>query len=473
MKNIYLSILGFLVLFACEDNLELVPEQSISDELAFSDIATAKGVLTGNYHLLQNANAFGGLIQLIDEYMADNVNFSGSFPDLQDMNNYRQNARTTNVVTNAWRENYEVIIAANSIIANAPSLSDGTDDEKNELEGEARFLRALTYFQLCNMYAQPYNVSNGSNAAVPLYLEPFTGEIILLARNTLAEVHDQIIEDLNKAETLLSEEIVEQGRASSVVATALLSRVRLYRGEWQEAADLAAEVIASDASFSLAMNYTFYNTVNPEYIFTIENTTVDNAGNAYDLYYEGVKDGGRGDAEFAADLIAAFEAGDLRLALKETSTNFTGAEREYSTKFNDGTNFTSDAPLIRISEMYLNQAEALAELNGVNQMSIDLINPIRSRAGVTPWTMGDFATKDGFISAILNERRRELAFEGHRRLDLLRRGLPLRTAASKPVGVENNAAVGLTAGDHFIIYPIPQREIDLNPELKQNPGFGS
>ncbi|MDE0471004.1 MAG: RagB/SusD family nutrient uptake outer membrane protein [Ekhidna sp.] len=473
----YILLIGLFSFFSCEDKLELVPEQSISDELAFGDIATAQGVLIGTYNLLQDAESFGGMIQLIDEYMADNVNFSGSFPDLQAMNNYQQNANNTNVVTNAWRENYEVILGANSIIANADAISDASEDEIDQLKGEAYFLRAISYFQLCNMYAQPFGVSSGSNLAVPLYLEPFSGEVILLERSTLTEVHNQIIDDLNEAIDLLPNEI-QQGRASSLAATALLARIRLYRGEWQEAAELANTVITSEVH-TIAADYTFYNTVNSELIFTIENTSVDNTannaqqGNSYDLYYEGVNDGGRGDAEFAADLEAAFlqEMGDKRLMLREMGTNFGGAERFYSTKFNDGTNGTSDAPLIRVSEMYLTRAEALAELNDINQMSIDLMNPIRTRAGLTEWTIDDFSSKDEFITAILTERRKELAFEGHRRLDLLRRALPLRTTTSVPVDVERSSPVGLTAGDNLIIYPIPQREIDLNANLQQNPGF--
>ena len=469
MKKIYLTVLSLFVLLACDDNLELVPEQSISDQLAFSDIATAQGVLIGAYHLLQDNDVLGGTIQMIDEYMADNVNFSGSFPDLQSMNNYQQNALTTNVAANAWRDNYEAILAANAIVANAQGLPDATDDEKDVLEGEARFIRAIVYFQLCNMYGQPFSLDNGSSLAVPLYLEPFTGEVINLPRNTVAEVHTQVIADLEAARNLLPD-VIEQGRASAVAVGALLSRVRLYREEWQQAADLANTVITAGTN-SLAEDYTFYNTVSNEYIFTIENTAIDGSGNAYDLYYEGVNDGGRGDAEFAVDLENAFDAGDLRLALREDGTNFTGATRSYSTKFNDGATGTSDAPVIRISEINLTRAEALAELNGVNQGSLDLVNPIRIRAGLTPWTVADFASGRELVNAILGERRKELAFEGHRRLDLLRRGLPLRTATSIPVGVENGSAFGKTAGDDFIIYPIPQRELDLNPELQQNPGF--
>jgi hypothetical protein len=132
-------------------------------------------------------------------------------------------------------------------------------------------------------------------------------------------------------------------------------------------------------------------------------------------------------------------------------------------------NNKDDAPLIRVTEMYLNRAEALAELNGVNQVSIDLMNALRTRAGLPNWTLATFATKQAFINAILNERRKELAFEGHRRMDLLRRGLALRSsgstaATSRPCDPTNSPKV---------LLPIPQREIDINPALKgqQNPGY--
>ncbi len=116
--------------------------------------------------------------------------------------------------------------------------------------------------------------------------------------------------------------------------------------------------------------------------------------------------------------------------------------------------------------MYLNRAEALAEKEGINQTSIDLINALRKRAGLADWNLQTFTTKQVFIEAILNERRKELALEGHRRMDLLRKGKSLRTTGP-------TASTSAPCTGEKVILPIPQREIDINPSLKgqQNPGY--
>ena len=482
MKKIaFFLIIGLLATTACDDDLNILPEQSISSDLAFSDIKTAQGVLIGTYDLLQDLHVFGSQPQFISDFVADNVNFTGSLPSLQEFNNFQQISNNT-TVSEVWRDSYEAILAANAIIANAQSIPDGTDDEKNQLEGEARFIRALVYFQLANLYAQPWQVSNGSNLAVPLYLDEFTGEVILLPRNTLAEVHDQVIADLNQAQSLLPA-VMPQGFASSGAARALLSRLRLYRGEWTQAAELASAVLESGV-YSFAPDYSFYSSISPEHVFSIENSAVDPASDtdaelgsgSWDGYYEGSDQSGRGDGGFSADLVAAFEAepGDLRYALREVANTFGGVAAEFTTKYDDGPNNSSDGPLLRITEVMLNLAEALAELNGKNDAtSISLMNQIRERAGLSPWAEdgSSFGTNEAYLEAIATERRKELCFEGHRRMDLLRRGFALRTETSIPATPLANAGVGVGAGDDLAIWPLPTTELDINPQLVQNPGY--
>ncbi|WKN29669.1 RagB/SusD family nutrient uptake outer membrane protein [Porifericola rhodea] len=481
MKKLFIIALTALTITACNDELELSPQQSLSDELAFSDALAAEGVLIGAYNLLQDIHVFGSQPQVVADYQTDNVNFVGSFTTLQQINNYSVNA-DNGTVSEVWQDHYEAILAANAVIANVPGIEDPalTDDLKNQLVGEATFIRALCYFNLVNYYAQPYQVANGANLAVPLVLEPFTGEVILYERSSLEAVHQQIITDLNQVRELLPAKI-EQGRASSTAATALLSRLRLYRGEWEQAASLANEVIGTEG-YALATDYSFYNSVSVEHIFTIENTEIDfenqsdeeSGSGSWDSYYEPNNQGGRGDAPFSSDLMSAFEeeSGDLRYQLKEKGTTFSGDSAIFTTKYDDGALNSSDPSIIRVSEMVLNRAEALAELNGINQESIDLMNLVRERAGLTAWNLTTFDSKDALLEAIAVERRKELCFEGHRRMDLLRRGLPLRTEESIPESAAPiGAGIGVKAGDNNAIFPIPQRERDLNPDLEQNPGF--
>ena len=479
MKKILIFLITIGFLFACDDELEIEPQQSISDQSVFADPQAAVGVLIGTYNLLQDIHAFGSQPQVIADYQSDNVNFVGSFTTLQDINTFSVTAEN-GTITEIWRDNYEPIIATNALIENLPNVEGLDESERNQYIGEARFIRALCYFNLVNLFAQPYQFEDGSNLGVPIVLDPFVGEVILYDRATLNEVHERIAIDLDSARILLPP-VTEQGRASSVAATALLARLRLYREEWQAAADLAGEVLSSE-EYSLASDYSFYNTVSPEIIFSIENIEIDfenqsdeEAGSgSWDSYYEPNNQGGRGDAPFSQDLKNAFlaEPGDLRFDLQERGTTFSGDSADFTTKYDDGALNTSDPAIIRYSEMVLTRAEALAELNGINQESIDLVNRIRTRAGLSEWTTGTFTSAEAFLEAIATERRKELAFEGHRRMDLLRRGKPLRTAESVPAtAAATRAGIGVEAGDPLAIFPIPVREVELNPGLVQNPGY--
>ena len=474
-KIAYITMITFLALGACKDKLdEFVPQQDISNELAFSDRATAIGSLMGVYSLLQDLEAQGSMPQMISEYMADNVNFVGSFPTLQDINDYTTLSDNSSV-QGIWRDNYEPILAANAVIANVPDVADVTftNEEKLQVVAEARFLRALTYFQLVNLFGQPFQVNNGNELGVPLVLEPFTGEILYPSRVTVQEVHTQIIADLENAVANLpasyDDAVSTRGRATQGAARALLSRIYLYRGEWQDAADYANQVIGSSI-YALASDYNFYNGNTPEDVFTIQNTATDNGRTGsgfWTEYYNPADIGGRGDAPFSANLLAAFneESGDLRLSsLTQTGSDAASNNSTFTSKFPDAVNNADNAPVIRTTEMYLNRAEALAELNGINAESINLINALRSRAGLGDWVASDFASAGEFLDAIANERRKELCFEGHRRMDLLRRGNGLR-----PVGDANFTEASF--GANRTIFPIPQREMDLNTNLVQNTGY--
>lgn len=468
---IYTLTAAGLGLSACQDELEINPQQSLSTDLIFSSEATATGAMIGVYGLAQDLEVFGSMPQIIADFQADNVDFIGSFPTLNEIKNYTtlSDNSSTQVI---WRDNYFVILAANAVIVNVPDVVDETftDEERAQLVAEAKFMRAFVNFQLVNLFAHPYQIDNGASAGIPLVTEPFSGEVELPERSSVEEVHQAIITDLTQALPDLPVEYgspeLTRGRATQGAANALLSRVHLYREEWQAAADYAEDVISSPL-YELAGDYSFYSANTSETIFAIQNTAVDNGrtgSGGWSAFYEPAEQGGRGDAPFSADLITAFEEepGDLRFAQKEEGDN----SRFYTLKFNDAINNTDDVPLIRVTEMYLNRAEALAQLaaSGMDAEALGLINELRERANLPLWTAGDFAGKQEFLDAIANERRKELAFEGHRRMDLLRMGEPLRPAGD-PEFDESQP------GDDKTIMPIPQRERDLNPNLSQNTGY--
>lgn len=466
-----IGILGFGLVFAsCEKELELLPEQSLAESVAFSSAASAEAALNGVYSQAQLIEVFGSQPQIIEDYMADNTLFVGSFPTLQDINNFVTTSPNVSIQS-WWQGMYRVINGANLVIDNVPNIEDPamTDARRASIIGQAKFMRAIVYFELVKKFGQPYNLNNGSSLGVPLVLKGFNGTIEFPARATVAEVHNQIRQDLldalDSCPDSYSNNEQTRSRATKAAAAAYLSRLHLYRGEYQLAADFAKQVL-DNSNYAPAPNLGFYNQLTSEDVFVILNSAIDNGSTGaggWASYHRPANQGGRGDCPFTSDLEEAFlqEPNDLRYTqLSDVVVAADQVMRRMTLKFPDAATDTDNAPLMRTAELMLTRAEALAELNGVNQESIDLVNPLRIRAGLEAWNISQFASKEELVEAILNERRKELCFEGHRRCDLLRRGKPLRA--------DNPAAA---FGAPKTILPIPQREIDLNPNLVQNEGY--
>ncbi len=460
--TVFLSLMVFI---SCEDRLEVVPEDQVASNTVFNTFATINGTVVGIYSKNQSGD-LNGMAQLTSDFMADDVNFVGSFPSLQEIDQF--NTLATNAsIDNIWLDGYELIGAANNVIVNLPEVTDvtGLDDAtKAQFVAEAKFLRAITYFQLVNLFAQPYQFSNGANLGVPLVLQPFQGGDISefqLERSTVNEVHAQIEQDLLDAAAVLP---ADNGtRAESGAARALLARLYLYREQWAQAADFADQVISS-GSYALAANYDFYdaNPTSSEHIFVVINTPTDgpqeNAGSdeVYVNFYNPAP-GGRGDAPFSQDLIDAFasEAGDRRFdELSAAATDAGGNNTFFTTKYPDIVNNASDGMALRITEMYLIRAEAnLRGGSSVGDTPLNDINTLRTRAA-----LGNLGSVD--LDGLLNERRKELCFEGHRRMDLLRNNRNLRPGGG-----------AMTApGADKVIFPIVEDETTNNPNITQNPG---
>ena len=460
---IAISALAFS-LSSCENKLALTPEQDLTEETIFSSPSTARSAVLGVYSTAQTLEFYGAMPQMIEEYMGDNVEFVGSFPTLQELRDFTTVSTNANV-SGIWQTHYQVITRANKVIANVGSVSGLSDAEKNQFVGEAKFLRALAYLQLVNMYAQPFQVSTGTNLGVPLVIDDFTGTLSFPARATVNQVHDQIKKDLTEAAAALPASyatgVDTRGRATKGAANALLSRLYLYREEWANVITAARAAITGP--YTRATDYSFYDKNTAEDVFTIQNSATDNGrtgSGGWASFYTPAPLGGRGDAPFSANLMAAYEAeaGDKRYLLKRTGTAADALSRTFTSKFPDAVNNADNSPVIRITEVYLNLAEALAQANALpNAEAIDILNWFRNRAGLGPKVP---ATKADLISAILLERRKELAFEGFRRMDMLRYKQNLR--ANNPLAAY---------GGQKTILPIPQRELDNNKSLQPNPGF--
>lgn len=480
MKKLkYIFLIPLILAFAaCEEDLEIEPEQSLSTSAAFTDENAAFASLMGVYSTAQDFDVFGSVTAVISEYMADNVRFVGSFPTLQEINNFNTIAGNGNIRT-IWRDHYQSILAANAVIQNVPNVDDEgfLQEERAQFIAEAKFMRALVYFNLVNLFGQPYNVDNGNTPGVPIILTPaiFEGKVVMPARNSVAEVYAQIEQDLMEALPDLPESyssaIQTRGRATKGAANGLLSRLYLYKGDWANAISSAETVLADKTLYEMASDFSFYDANTSETILDIQMTTVDNSATGaggWASYYLPASRGGRGDAPMSDDLAAAYDQeNDRRFTdLTFVAVDASQTEAIFTNKFPDGITNQDNAPILRVTEVMLNKAEAMVKSsNSVEEEAITILNQLLARAGLDAVSAGDFADAQALIDRILEERRKELAFEGHRRMDLLRNGLPLRTAEGDP-------GLGISSpGDQKVVLPIPQREIDLGSSLPQNPGY--
>lgn len=467
-KVYILPLLFAMSMQSCDKRLDLLPQQQLADEIVFQNPTTAYGALIGVYSKTQNFDFYGSFPQIIGDFLGHNVNFLGTFPTIQDIQNFAAISTNANVQS-LWRQHYEIIAGANKVIDNIHTTPTLTEAQANQYEGEARFLRALAYFQLSNLFSHPFQVSQGTNLAVPLVLEDFVGEISFPARSSLNAVHQQIIEDLTQAVALLptsySSEELTRGRATRGASLALLARIHLYRDELAQSIQAARDALAIGI-YQLAPNFNFYNGNSAEDIFSIQNSAIDNgrtASGGWASYYNPAALGGRGDAVFSNELIAAFEEEptDLRFTFRLEGIATDGLLHQFTTKYPDAATNSDNAPVLRTTELLLTLAEALAKSStAVNGEALAILNEqIRQRANLPAKSI---SSSTELVEAILIERRKELAFEGHHRMDLLRNSQDLRSDNS-------NAAFG---GNRTIL-PIPQRDIDVNEGLsgQQNPGY--
>ena len=443
----YTNLLLLLTLGAfalgCSDELDLQPAQSVSEDLALGSDETVKAVLIGAYDQISDGDLYGGN-NLRD---ADLLGGTGEILFVGTFNSPDEIARKQITTGNAdaestWVEGYEAINITNNVLS---ALEVVNADDRARVEGEARFIRGLAYFDLVRFFAQPYEGGETNDQlGVPIVLAPTRGISPEndVTRATVEEVYAQVISDLTTAADLLPDD--NDIFADRFAATALLARVYLQMDRYADARDAANTVIA-EGGFALTGEYAdaFMNGSNSsEDIFAIQVNTQDGVNNLT-TFYSVPEFGGRdGDIEVLPAHLALYDEDDARLGLFFERGGVT-----YTGKFNDQ---FANISVIRLAEMYLIRAEANERLDTEEGASpLEDINLLRSRVG-----LDDLDEVD--LDYILEERRRELAFEGFRIHDIKR--------LEGSIGNFNYDADEL-------VFPIPAREIVANPNLTQNPGY--
>ena len=367
-----------------------------------------------------------------------------------------------------WRRILTTIANANNIIEQAPGFLKNNPDHKTEIDqikAQALFIRALAHFDLCRAYAQPWNYSvDGGHPGVPIVLKNPAPEDAV-SRATVAEVYDQVIKDLKEAETLFGSTTPKSTYyASKKSAQALLARVYLYSGKWDDAIGYATNVIDNSA-LAYDGDYTaMFNNLIPgvESIFRLNGKIRSKKlGQMYSL-----KDPIYVPADTLMSLFS--DPTDIRLALFQASS---GSAGKYQTRkwtitvqF-DGSTEKYEPMVLRTSEMYLIRAEANLAKDRLDLCADDLKVMIGRALSKAPAdvTLSDLS-KDGLKKTLIEERTKEFCFEGHNFFDITRMKRNLVRGATTTSVVKR-----IDYPSNLFVLPIPQSEIDANPGMTGNP----
>lgn len=493
MKNINgLKLMAFTLLLCAGCDLETEPYDGITkDQLPI----TPNGIeyaTNGNYGLMKEVLVYNGTPDVrnqyvrhfnqMAEYPSDNVTLSGSTPDHLYQAATMKHFPNMNNTTYLWYIGYKVINGANQIIEATP---EGKDDVTDQLLGENYFLRGMMQFDLLRFFARPYT-HGADNDGIILRLSSSEGDT--KARSTVGECYNQVVSDLEKAAVLMkSARNRGNNFASQEAAWALLSRVYLYMENNEKVIEYATKVIQSPR-FALEPkeNYvnSFWNTpASKESILIVKHEiTDDKGGAAIGSMYLTDRGLGWGEVYVSEPLLALVRQHpeDVRNDLIKpdfeadgvTVKKRNGIPKYFITKFSYQDNYVtlSSPHILRLAEAYLNRAEAYAKTSEP-QKALDDLNVIRSRAGLSGdalYALDDLQGAPTVLDAVLQERRIELAYEGHRVFDVFRNKKSMDRSFPGVHLAEGENTQVIEYTNPRIIYYIPQDEIFANTACDQN-----
>ncbi len=458
----FLSLIAIAIgISGCTEFLEVMPKGRVTTPSFLSSPDGLRGALVGTYsklytvydcEFLRYPDVAGNMLSIVNpsesSSMISQYNFTSN-----------ENDELT-AVGQIWTDVYEAMANANNIIQYAPQVASQYPleaDDCNRILGEALFIRALCHLDVCLCYAQPYNYTDdASHLGVPvLYKTP--GPDDNESRKSVAEVYKLICDDLTQAEQLLSDKTSRgQYYVSLTAVQALHSRVRLYMEQWQAAIDYAEKAMAGRA-LSSGQAYSemyIYPVAASEVIFRMDGTDM---GTKQRTFYS--------DTAVPADtLYTLFDQNDIR-----TQVLYKNGEH-YCMKYEAdltrvGIDHGDEPIILRLSETYLNAAEAACMLNDYSAAR-GYIRPILERAIDSQYADDVLAaTADAqLIDLVRKERVKELCFEGHNFFDIIRWKMDLVREQNTTSTVKR-----INYPSDYFVLPISRYELNANLNMQPNP----
>lgn len=479
MKNDikYFLLITLLVgLNACDKLLEEEVFNQVTTSTITEDVA--KGILNGVYQLSQSQGDESQRLMLANELTSEIMyNQGGGLENLlRPYQKFTWAPADVYLIRNIYDHQYRIIAQANQAIEFIPQ-SPLRDEEKRLFLAEARFLRALAFQNLEDLYGP-----------VPLDTVFLQNEGTLSTRPTQAEMNAFIREEYQNAADILPVQAEQYGRATKGAALAMLMRFELNKKEWQKVVELSQDItdlgvysiFQSDNRSDL---FNIQNEENSEFIWARNYLALEGVGmiylprsaprgpdyqykfppkanfgtnyKVYSAFYNSFDLADQRKESLLTEYLAV--TGDIIQLGKDDIRPFKYQEDPAGFERWAG----NDMPIIRYADVLLARAEALNELNGPTLEAINLINVIRQAAGIDDITLANFGSTAALRDHILDERGWEFWNEEIRRQDLIRHGKFISGAIDR----------GLPAQAFHVKFPIPQTEIDANPNLTQNEGY--
>lgn len=470
MKSLYIYMLALLLtLNGCKDAVEAdIPLGKFVDRAVFQSDDLAESAARGMYatmiNVIASARPFQEALSTTFSLTSDEYEL-GSYNEVQQLLADNNVLPTTNIVGNLWAAYYNLILQANFIYENAEQSSGLSAPVKKKIMAESRFVRAFCFFYLANIYGH-----------VPLSLSSDYNVTALLPKSTRTEVLNQVVKDLVYARENLVGNSTNPGsrhRPTKWSATALLARTYLYQQNWTAAEEAATAVISQHTIFRLEALEDVFPTNSREAIWALH------PNNSFVPDVNIIQGPATNNTlfRFSAHTLSRFDVNDQRLLKWTKTVGTTTAQYKFKTYNNAAASRQEATMVLRLAEQYLIRAEARAMQPGKLADAIKDVDLIRTRAGAVGDNTGANSTNTfktiafsnptiesaELIKVIYDERIRELFGEmGHRWFDAKRATTDLATffEGRKP---------GITSADAY--FPIPQVELDRNPNLEPNDDF--
>ncbi|MEL0454673.1 RagB/SusD family nutrient uptake outer membrane protein [Flavobacteriaceae bacterium SZ-1-7] len=465
-KLIYILLLVPFV--GCSDFLDEVDQDKLIPEKTDHYSALLLKEFNGQYPIFRTV-----------DYMTDNVTedpkafTSVKFPvkttyAWQREIEIDEDGNRVNNINNAWEQMYEDVAIANYVI----ELVDGAIGDEEEIEyikGEAYFIRALSYFNLLNLYGPPYDASS-ANQDLGVPIRDNIGVELSYTRNTVAECYAFIEQDIETATSLIAKSGVEKTiwHPNTATCNLLMSRVKLYQKKWDEAIQYANEVMGVAGLSKISADFPFITENNSEVLYSYYTTNP-----VFGLYSIGTS---LREVFYRAnqELVGLYDDEDIRkeaffLRVSDGTGNFYYRTKKYQTGLYTNLGFAN----FRVAEAYLNRAEAYAKKGEV----ANAINDIKALHGKRYSDASQVAypsTDAEVLNFVLEERRKELCFEDHHRWFDLRRMENRPEIKHEFTLIEDNGAklgkeiFTLLSNDINYTLPLPLKERENNPVIRNN-----